>query len=250
MQDLNSKNLENLDNSRQIINKKSAIRELEFDEALFYNILDTFVSTTIDRVAERVAFSISYDYYQQAIDNLNGLIASCEYFQGHYLHDQSLVFRALLKTGKKDEICKEYQLWIECLVYTKIQAIKFLNDKKIPGFDSSDIISIVKSIVVLDEYIILTDLDTGHFYCLKEKQTKSQRIEELQAIGEARDPGREKDIDWILKKNIFSPLKFKFNVSDIKIQDIEWDYTKMMPQIEDDKNVSCGCQIGSTCRIF
>lgn len=42
MQNLSGKKLENLDHERLIINKKAAIRELEFNETLFYSILETF----------------------------------------------------------------------------------------------------------------------------------------------------------------------------------------------------------------
>jgi len=51
----------------------------------------------------------------------------------------------------------------------------------------------VKSLVLLDDYIIQTDLETGHFYCLKEKQTRSSRVEELEEIGEVRNPGKATD---------------------------------------------------------
>ncbi len=51
------------DSTRPTIDKELALKELEYNQDLFYSILETFLETSIDKVIEKVALAITYENF-------------------------------------------------------------------------------------------------------------------------------------------------------------------------------------------
>ena len=83
------------------IDKELALVELSHNEDMFYSILDTFLWQSVDRVVEKVALSLAYDYYQKGIDFLNGIIGSSQFIQAHYVYEASKKLREAMKRNDK-----------------------------------------------------------------------------------------------------------------------------------------------------
>ena len=61
------------------IDKDLAMKDLNHNEDLFYEILDSFQQISADKVIEKVTQSMYYDDYSTGIDFLNGIIASSSF---------------------------------------------------------------------------------------------------------------------------------------------------------------------------
>eukprot|EP00347_Sterkiella_histriomuscorum_P022130 403331578 len=131
-------------------------------------------------------------------------------------------------------------------MYTKLQALKLLDDKKLSPYANIEVHQIIKNMFLLDGFIIQTDLASGHFYCLRPNLTRAARVAELESLDGMKNPGNAPDIQWLLKLNQFKPVTFKHSIAEIKKSEFEY-MLEGGSRIETDEgsNVNCGCQVGT-----
>ena len=60
-------------------------------------MIDTFQTGSIDKVVRKVSRSIEIQFKQGAIDNLSGLIGSCNFIKAEYLTVQTKKLREAIK---------------------------------------------------------------------------------------------------------------------------------------------------------
>ncbi|TNV76188.1 hypothetical protein FGO68_gene88 [Halteria grandinella] len=184
------------------IDRIKALKQVDGNKELLASIFSTFLNQSVDRVVEKVSVAISYGYYKKGQDYVNGIIASSQFIQAYYLQLHSKTLRQMLQAQQSVDqldLFKQYQIWIESLIYAKLTALDCMGLKD--GFGES-----LMCLILLEDMTVVSCHRTGQFLCLRKGQTKEARIQELIESGNF-NPALASDIGWILERNKYQPLK-------------------------------------------
>ena len=81
----------------QTINIDLALTELGNNQDMLSSMIVSFQSGNIDKIVTKVSKSIEINFKQGAIDNLSGLITSCDLIKAQYLLESSKLLRSAIK---------------------------------------------------------------------------------------------------------------------------------------------------------